>query len=247
MPKHFRIATWNLDRSGVRATSRIPRQLDKIQEINADFWILTKTHSSIALQSYEPAASQRDPNCQKEGESHVTIWSRFPLRKIETADPVFTVCAELTLPSGHARMLLYGSIITNGSDGVSDGAARPWERHRAAVRQQTKEWLKLRMQYPDHVLCIAGDFNESLDGTRGYGVADARKGIKLALVAGGMRCATDVNMRAPPFNLKRATVDHICVSDNARAAVHVGAWEGTAHGLKLSDRNGVLVDLEFPG
>jgi hypothetical protein len=57
-------------------------------------------------------ASQHDPNYHKHGESYVTIWSRASLRRIETQDPMFTVCAELTLPSNSAKVLLYGALAT---------------------------------------------------------------------------------------------------------------------------------------
>jgi hypothetical protein len=217
MPKHFRIATWNLDRSGVRRTSRMPLQLEKIRQLNADLWILMETHSAIALEGYESLASQHDPDYRKQGESYVTIWSRSSLRRIETQDPLFTVCAELTLPSNSAKVLLYGTIITYGTDGVSEGLAQPWQRHRAAVRMQTKEWLKLRAEYPDHVLCVAGDFNANLDGTRWYGVPDTKKGIELALVAGGMHCATGANLRVPPYNSSaQPSITSVCRTTCAR-------------------------------
>jgi hypothetical protein len=244
MTKHLRIATWNLDRSGIRRKSRIQPQLDKICEINADLWVLTETHSAIALPGYESLASERDPEYHEEGESCVTIWSRWPLREISAS--ILTVCGEFQLPFSSAKMLAYGTIIPWRDDGVREGAAQPWERHREAVKQQTKEWLKLRTQYPEHVLCVAGDFNENLAETRGYGVADAKLAIKHGLESASMRCLTQDNLRAPPFNLSRATVDHICVSNNLHATVRVEAWEGTISGMKLSDHNGVLVDLEIP-
>ncbi len=246
MPTHFRIATWNLERSGVHRTARIPNQLNTIQRFNADVWILTETHTAIALPGYKSLASVRDPNYHQSGECCVSIWSRWPMRSISTADPILTLCAEFQLPFGARKMLVYGTIITYGGDGVRDGAARPWERHRAAVRQQTAEWLKLREQYRDHVLCVAGDFNENLDGTRWYGVADAKEGIKQALVVSRMRCATLADLRAPPFGMTRATVNHICLSENLRATSRLEAWEGTLDGVRLSDHNGVLVDLEIP-
>ena len=82
MPTQFRIGTWNLERSGVQRTARIPKQLDAIRRRDADVWVLTETHSNVALEGYKHVASQRDFGYHKDGESCVTIWSRFPLRKI---------------------------------------------------------------------------------------------------------------------------------------------------------------------
>lgn len=168
------------------------------------------------------------------------------MRRIDTADPILTLCAEFQLPLGARKVLVYGTIIPYGGDGVSNGSARPWERHRAAVREQTAEWRTLREQYRDHALCVAGDFNENLDGTRWYGVKDAKEEIRHGLVAGQMICATLADLRAAPFGMTRATVNHICFSDTLRAIGPVQAWEGTSDGVKLSDHNGVLVNLEAP-
>jgi hypothetical protein len=241
----LRIAEWNLERSGIDRTSRIPGQLDVIRRINADVWILTETHSAIALDGYYPLVSMRDPNYHQEGESCVTIWSRWPMRSVSIADPALTVCADLHLPSREQKMLVYGTVIPYGGDGVSKRKALPWERHRAAVQLQTAEWLKLRELYRDHALCVAGDFNANLDGTRWYGVNDAKNAIRRGLVAAGMSCATEADLRAPPFEMTRATVNHICLSDNLHGKVEMKAWEGTENGRYLSDHNGVLVDLEI--
>ncbi len=246
MPKHFRIGTWNLERSGVDRIARIPKQLDTIRRLNADLWVLTETHSAVALEGYHHVSSARHPDYHREGESCVAIWSRWPMQIIRTADPILTVCAQFQTPFSARKMITYGTIITYGGDGVREGEACPWERHRAAVQEQTAEWLKLRQQYSDHELCVAGDFNENLDGTRWYGVADAKIAIKRGLAEAQMRCATLIDLRAPPFAMSRATVNHICLSQTLRATSRVEAWEGTLDGMHLSDHNGILVDLEIP-
>jgi hypothetical protein len=243
MAAPFRIATWNLERSGVHHPARIRPQLDAIRQLNADLWVLTETHTSVALKGYSSVASRPDPTYHSADESCAAIWSRWPLRQIETADPILTVCGELAPPHGAAKLLVYGTIITYGGDGVKEGA-KPWARHREAVRSQTVEWKKLRDQYPDHLFCVAGDFNENLDGTRWYGVRDAKEGIRKGLAAADLRCATDVDLRAR--GMTRATVDHICLSSNFGGSIKMDAWEGTVSGVKLSDHNGVLVDVEMP-
>jgi hypothetical protein len=76
-------------------------------------------------------------------------------------------------------------------------------------------------------------------------VTDANDRINQGLAAARLICATRDNLRAPPLSMKRATVDHICLSDNLRATWKLEAWQGIVDGVKLSDHNGVLVDLEI--
>ena len=236
MPAHLRIATWNLDRSGIRRTGRIRRQVELMMEIGADIWILTETHASVSLPGYCQIASDPDPGYHFEGESCVAIFARSSLRQISTHDPFATVCAEFEGPSG--PIMAYGTIITYGADGVSEGLARPWERHRKAVQQQTAEWRELQERYPSHLRCIAGDFNMNLDGRRWYGVKDAKEAVLMGLEDAGMYCATAEDLQRPPHNLSRSTVDHICLS-NSMTDVALEVWMDK----DLSDHNGVLIDL----
>ncbi|MBK6865159.1 MAG: hypothetical protein IPG91_17400 [Ideonella sp.] len=145
-------------------------------------------------------------------------------------------------------MLVYGTIITYGHDGVAQGHAKPWERHRAALARQTAEWRDMRQAHPDHRMCVAGDFNENLDGTRWYGVQDAKDAIARGLDAAGMSCLTTANLRAEPYtDIGRASVDHICFTAAAGLKSKLEAWPGRAKGGHLSDHNGVLVELILPG
>jgi hypothetical protein len=74
-------------------------------------------------------------------------------------------------------------------------------------------------------LCVAGDFNENLDGTRWYGVQDAKDAIARGLDSAGMRCLTTANLRAEPYaDIRRASVDHICFTDAAGLESKLEAW-----------------------
>lgn len=234
---HFRIGTWNLDRSGIRKRDRAESQIGKIMGLDADVWILTETHSSLSVHGYFSEASEMDSSFHFEGESCAAIWSRYPLQKIDTEDPLSTVCVEIQSPLG--PILVYGTIITYAWDGVKEGEAKPWERHRNAVDQQTKEWKALQVQYPRHLRCIAGDFNMNLYGRHWYGVNDAREKVRLGLNEAGLACITMVDLEVPPHNLRHQTIDHICLSDNFKADITVEVWQGD----NLSDHNGVLVDI----
>lgn len=241
----LRIGTWNLDRSGVRGRDRQRPQIEKLLQLDADVWILTETHAALALPGYTSLASALDTTFHKAGESCAAIWSRYPLKKIETADPTSNSCAELESPFG--PMLIYGTIITYHADGVWEGLAKPWERHRQAVLEQTAEWRELRQRYPEHLFCVAGDFNMNLDGRRWYGVKDAKENLLKGLEIAGLYCATCDDLQAPPYSLSRSTVNHICLSKDLQATKPVEVWEGTVNGVQLSDHNGILVDIQRAG
>jgi hypothetical protein len=146
-----------------------------------------------------------------------------------------------------AGIIVYGTIITYVADGVREGLAKPWERHRAAVKSQTAEWMTLRQRYPTHIRIVAGDFNENLDGKKWYGMKDAKHAIQAGLVNSGLQCPTAaerISLVTGENVLSRSSVDHICVSESNVKVLSVLAWEGTDGNTALSDHNGVLVDIE---
>ena len=80
MGNRLRVATWNVDRSGVRKIDRLKPQLEVLASINADILILTETHESAKPSGYEyHLASEPAPRYHKSGESCASIWSRYPL------------------------------------------------------------------------------------------------------------------------------------------------------------------------
>ena len=250
MGAKLRIATWNLDRSGIRKKTRVGPQLKKLEALDADILVLTETHESIRPSGYDfHIASERDPDYHQEGESCVSIWSRYPLTEIpsNSENRYLTVCAEVHGQAGIGEIVVYGTIITYGADGVAEGLAKHWERHRAAVKSQAEEWNTLSQRYPGHLRVIAGDFNENLDGKRWYGVKDAKDAIQSGLATAGMLCPTaakSISLLSGDGILSRSTVDHICVSSANTKILRVLAWEGNDGGVTLSDHNGILIDIE---
>ena len=249
MSNRLRVATWNLDRPGVKTKYRLQPQLEMLASIKADILVLTETHESAKPGGYDHHVSaEPDLRYHKSGESYVTIWSRYPLTPIPAAaeDHCFTVCAEIQAPPDIGPIIVYGTILTYHADGVSEGD-RAWSRHRAAVTCQVAEWEAMSLKYPNHLRIIAGDFNENLDGKRWYGVKDAKEAITKGLDRAGMNCPTAAPSLLLINNhgiLSRSTVDHICVSDSNAKVAGVRAWEGTQAGMALSDHNGILVDLD---
>lgn len=239
----IRIATWNLERPKQNGHSKNLRRIEKIHEINADLWVLTETHSAIALDGYACLATSSQPGYHTDGESFAAIWSRWPIRRaIPTFDPYFSVCAEVDSPAG--PMLIFGTIITYANNPGPGGKARRWEEHRKSIAAHAADWRRLREEFPNHLLCVAGDFNQSRDGSGWYEDADSVAKLSLALDRSSLKCVTELDMRAN--GLSRATIDHICLSQPLASGVRtIGAWEGKApDDCKMSDHNGVFIDVD---
>jgi hypothetical protein len=245
----IKIGTWNLERSGAHHSERIADQLACLAEHDCDVWVLTETHDDLRPVGHDyKVGSTTNTHWQSPGERLVTIWSRYPLTHVQTDDPNFTVAARLAPPSYPRCLLVYGTVITYAHDTASPSGQDPvpvWSRHRAAVSAQTQEWLRLRERFPADDMCVAGDFNMNLDGTRWYGVRDARESLLKGLNAAGLRCLTTENLRVRRPHIGRASVDHICFSDIPSATAVVDAWSGGAGRSRLSDHNGLAVEISL--
>lgn len=240
----LRIATWNLERPKMNGIAKNSRRLEKIREIDADLWVLTETSSAITLDGYQSLASGSESGYHSTGENFVTIWSRWPIRRrLPTFDSTLTVCAEVDSPVG--PMIVFGTIITYANDVGPNGTARRWEEHRKSIAYHTADWHRLRKEFPDHLFCVAGDFNQSRDGSGWYEDLQSVKMLTSGLDRCSLQCVTEDDMRAIGILQSRASIDHICLSKSlASQVVAVGAWEGrTADGCRMSDHNGIVVDI----
>jgi endonuclease/exonuclease/phosphatase family metal-dependent hydrolase len=236
---HFRIATWNLERPKQNGWTKNQRRLNKIHEINADVWVLTETSQAIDLWSdYEPVESC----AHNDSENLSTIWSRWKvLRILPTFDSTWAVCAEIDSPFG--AMIIYGTVITYANDKGVNGTAKRWEEHRRSIQQHYEDWLRIQKLYPNHLMCIAGDFNQSRDGSGWYEEKQSVNMLSVVLHDLSLVCVTEQNFQVT--GLSRSTIDHICLSEHLIPyKVAVGVWEGTTQGNgKMSDHNGVFIDL----
>ncbi|NEX63345.1 endonuclease/exonuclease/phosphatase family protein [Noviherbaspirillum galbum] len=240
---HLRIATWNLNRPKLGSTEKNKMRSEVIQKWDADIWILTETSDAIQLPGFSFAASDKGCSSYAAGESSATIWSRFPIRRVlQTFDATSSVCAEIHSDIG--QLLVYGTIITYAND-RGDGTKKRWEEHRRAIQAQALDWVKLRRNFPQHQLIVAGDFNQSRDGSGWYEDTTSVKLLTEALKEASLACVTEEDFRQKGLLKSRATIDHICLSESLQVVPEsLRAWEGyTEGGNKLSDHNGVCIDI----
>lgn len=242
----LRIGTWNLGRSGAFHRTRIPRQLEVLRQRKADLWILTEAHDANVPAGGHVRSSTPHADFRQKGEHRVVLWSRFPLSPIATEDPVLTVAARLEVPALGRPLLIYGTVITHAHGGVAQRQALSWQRHQDAVNRQRAEWLRLSREYPDHALCVAGDFNAHLDPLARYAAVDPRQGMLQGLADAGMKCLTTDDLRGAlgPDGAQVGAVQ-VCFSAIDGLESRLEAWPATFNGLRASDEGGILVELAW--
>ncbi|MDZ5457532.1 hypothetical protein SM757_13205 [Azohydromonas lata] len=242
-----RIGTWNLGRSGAFHRTRIPRQIHALQQRNADLWVLTEAHDANIPPGGHVSSSAPHGDFHQKGEHRVVLWSRFALRPVATEDALSTVAARLEVPWLDRPLLVYGTVISPAQGGVVQRPALSWQRHLDMVQRQRAEWLRLRQEFPDHALCVAGDFNANLDATASYGSVDPRHSLLQGLADAGLQCLTTDDKRDPlEQGVGRAGVAHVCFSALEGLESRLEAWPASAEGYRLSDQSGILVELSWP-
>ncbi len=223
----LKIATWNLDRPPANGWKRAPNIKKKLDEIDADVWVLTKTHAAIGpTAGYYSACCAYDSVLTGVDERWVIIWSRWPVEQLATSQANLAVCVRVDHP--HKSFLVYGSVFP-------DGTAKSWQAHYDAIAHQSADWLHVRQQYPNLPLCVAGDFNQNRSGLHWYGTEHGRAQLTAALDQSKLICVTE----------KLRTIDHICLSDEFAMLAHtIHIWPSRAdEGTYLSDHNGLFVVL----
>ena len=193
----FRVATWNLDGYRRDATSRLTRQLQTLESLKADVLVLTEVRDSTHLegQQFWWSADGRPP--YKRCDRAVGLASHWDGEQLSVSDSRLSVCVALDGPRPLGRVVVYGTVIPYALDGVRQGLAKSWERHRKAVTDVVADVQRLSC---DPVLrgarlVLAGDFNMGLDGTRWYGDPAARTKLVNGLAGAGLRCHTMEDMR----------------------------------------------------
>jgi endonuclease/exonuclease/phosphatase family metal-dependent hydrolase len=140
-------------------------------------------------------------------------------------------------------MIVYGTIITYANDKGTSGKSKRWQEHRKEIAKQAKDWIEIRNQHPDHFFVIGGDFNQSRDGSGWYEDSSAVTDLSNALTTASLKCVTQKNFQKT-LGLSRSTIDHICLPISfPDDCANADAWEGIVDGQKLSDHNGILVDI----
>ena len=209
--------------------------------------VLTETCTKVDLSciGYEGRASA--PN--KYGKNYSAIWSKWPMGEVfDTYDAQTATCAMVTGPLG--PMVIYGTILTYRGDRGPDGDSGSWAEHHKEILRQGEDWLRIQSLAEGIPLIVAGDFNQSRDGSSWY---RSPQGIVLLddqLARNNLTSLTDEDFGAnvklqadPKKGYCRHNIDHVCVTQGRFHVEQVGAWDHFTAGGELSDHNGVFVEL----
>lgn len=244
----MRLATWNVNRPKPSGWKIPPEQRALMAEVNADAWVLTETHldHSPTDGHVHRVFSPEHPERRPAHERWAAIWSRWNLTPID--DPPAhrrgTVAAVVHAPAGD--ILVYGTVIAWANERhFDDGSpARMWEVHLAEIERQGDDWVRLRERFPDTPLVVAGDFNQSRDGSRWYGTAATRSALTAQLGRAGLRCLTEFDVSAAGKLPGRHLVDHICATPGLANEDSISCFPPVGQdGRAISDHPIVMVDL----
>lgn len=237
----IRVGTWNLD--GYRQLQRAPRQIALLASLNADVLVLTEVNDTAHVPGMIAILSADGSPPYEPRNRAVGVYTRHAQRQVlEVTDPRLSTCVAIDLPVGAGRLIIYGTVIPWHQDGVSAKVAKVWERHRQAVRDVVADCARLASTYPSAHLVLAGDLNMNLDGTRWYGDEAAREDFVKGMIAAGLHCRTDEDIRVTR-GADRAIVDHIWSTSGLAPVGAMRIWCAHKEDERLSDHNGVLCEL----
>ncbi len=243
----MKIATWNLERA-LPQSAKAERQRQWMNRIDADIWILTETHRAIAPGTgYHSVSSGLPDRPSEEGERWVQIWVRqdWAIAPLTTSDEARTVCVLVSLSAGQ-QCLVYGTVLPWLG---SSWRSHPGQAFAAAVATQQADWQRLRADYRQATLIMAGDFNQDLNALHYYGSRRNKEVLRQALATAGLDCLT-AGENDPVHRLingQHSNIDHICITTNPPGQLQeVFAWPPRLEDLRgLSDHFGVGVAIAF--
>ena len=246
------IATWNLDQLTPRSEKKKKDLIkQKIQEINADVWVFTEVkHGNKLAAEFLPNYQVTTSHEYASGYADVMICSRFPHQEISLESQAERTSCVLLELDFDVHLIVYGTIITYRNDGVikreklapDEVYVAIWEKHQAAIAHQGNDWETLSQKYPNHALCVAGDFNQSRNNSGWYSIPEVEDLLTEQLDRSHLECITTKD-----FALKRQTVSHICISQGFAEIDRVSAWGNFAGEIEMSDHNGVVAELSIEG
>lgn len=245
----LRIATWNLDHA---YNSSRPKdyQVSQILKFAPDILVLTETCEQVDLQKngYQ-VVYPKTKNMY--GKYWSSIWFNHKVRLLEevkTANDEVAVCA--TFETGLGNVNVYGTVIAYRDFRVKDGS-KPWEEHYKSIKWHGQDWSDIINFEPNIPLIVAGDFNQTRDGSNRYSSPEGIDLLSKELRRNKLICLTEENFgisgklsEDPKKGFPRANIDHICISAGYFQNFEIGAWDHFSEdGTYMSDHNGVFVDL----
>jgi hypothetical protein len=181
---------------------------------DADIWFFTETHEDVEpSERFFSCFSGAPDRASREGERWVGIWSRWPVEPLDFYATDSARCAVGRIAdSPLGELILFGTVLpwTNEWRGIPGADGQAFE---AALALQKGDWLRLKQDFPNATLILAGDFKQDLAPRHYYGSKKKRSLLECALVECNLIALTSgvddpIAQDSPPM----ACIDHICIS-----------------------------------
>lgn len=227
--------------------SRLSAILGHLDAVDDDLWVLTETHEVVGPVGIDHSVCSAQPDRDsKPGERWVGIRSRTMLEPLQeyVSDPARCAAASALHPEvGH--VVIYGCVLPWIGSTWRGIPAASGEAFLAALGEYSRDWERLRARFPESLLVVAGDFNQSMVDWHYYGSNRQRAALEDALAASGLRALTAGE--GDPIardSAPRACIDHICVSDVSGLETWTFRWpDAPDPDPSLSDHFGVAADV----
>jgi hypothetical protein len=244
----LKLATWNVERPVQRR--RREALLSHIHHVAADLWVLTETHDDLRVDlPYVHSSMPGRDGTDDDGHRWVSIWSRHPIQPLSASDEQRTAAALVTIPDCPS-FIVFGSVLPWTGSQWQGHAGKGGIAFSAALACQLGDWRRIRRDFPEADLFLAGDLNQDLAPSHYYGSRANRAALESALNEVGLVALTagdddPVWREAAP----RASIDHICATIRSRWNPGLPIrWHLTpAPPRTLSDHFGVAVDFTLRG
>jgi hypothetical protein len=242
----MKLATWNLELPLSAPRRKIIRSHTDREQ--ADVWVLTETDDLFTPGHAFSHSSAAGCDGQSEKEDRwVTLWSRYPLQPIKTADDKRTAAARVTPECGDS-FVVYGTVLPWVGSEWAGYPSAGGVAFREALSVQATDWMKIQHDYPADEFFLLGDLNQDLvSGPPHYYGSDANHSeLEKALTNAGLAALT--GGAADPVRRDSAPcacVDHICARrDSKWRAEPAVRWPDAAEPEKgLSDHFGLSISF----
>ena len=240
------ISNWNLERI-LPSQKRLVEMQKYFADSIADIWFLTETHEKVdPSQGFFLCCSGVPDRHSREGERWVAIWSRWQVEQLDAfvSDSARCIAGRI-MDSPFGELIVYGTILpwTNDWRGIPGATGQAFE---AALDLQKQDWLRLKKEFPDATMILAGDFNQDLSEWHYYGSKKKRALLEGALAESDLVALTcgesdPIARDSSPM----ACIDHICISiKNDWTLESTSRWPDSERPVpSLSDHFGVSAQL----
>ena len=242
----LRIANWNVQRA-LPGKSKFEKLTGMISALEKDIWFLTETHETLSPDNgfYSTFSSIPD-RISAAGERWAAIWSRWPMTTLEkyVSNPARCV-AGLIPNSPFGTLIAYGTILPWNGDRVTSNNGN-FLAYEAELNAQKFDWERIRANFPEAIVILAGDFNQSLAEEHYYGSNRKRHILEETLRQTNFTVLTS-NKNDPVYRdfHPNACIDHICISEKSGLRLKCSdRWPDSPNLLNApSDHYGICVEL----